>query len=802
MCSTWQSSDKRLPDTKAGLYQQFVETFYIWKENRFQQQEELNAALGRLAKRAIDSEMFRFRLRHKFVREELGDPKQRGSLFWWALQLGWLNEIGLAAESVTKEKVYAFYHPTFQEYFAALAIADWHFFLNHVPDNPVQGTYRIFEPQWKEVILLWLGREDVAKEEKEDFIQALVEFEDGCREFYSYRAYFLTAAGIAELVDVDNAKKEEIIKQIVKYCFGYLNEQYQWVTFLDPIAEQARKALQETEPKKAIKELVQLINSFVGLKREEIHDQVAKNLVQIGTGNPTAIEHLEELIESTQSDYTARQAAACLGKIHPSNQIAINKLEQLIDSTKNEFDRWVLAHNLILIDSGNPKAMTELLEIIESGEDESYGWNAVESLGEIGTANPEVIDLLEKLIQSSKNHYTCIVAAESLGKISAGNPIAIKTLVPLIKSAKVENRYDLCELVAWILVKIGTDNPKVAIAELSKFLECIEDESTLFLAADSLIKIDHNNLIAIRKLDKLIDSAKDEYTCCQAADSLVKNNPNHTEAFKKLKQLIKSAKNELTRCLAAQSLGEIDTENQEAIEELKRLINSTSDIFIIIQAVDNLMKILPDSQFAGIVTVWKDCLFDEKYKNNFYDSQVRQIYKLIWHCAQNLPYPTFYQAWHQQEGEGNTNTPITQTLNPADLPQSLQNAIANNPQLSQTIHLICIDTSKFINPDNPAAKIYTEMVKGGCPKCEDGTPKTMAELQTYWDLLESDKRVVLVFYEGKGSTSQGLSQAFLNDISKFDGAICVSSDEPKDDIPVKFFTSSQAIEDLVQWLFA
>ncbi|MEH2116516.1 MAG: hypothetical protein V7K39_29315 [Nostoc sp.] len=144
LCSTWQGFDKGLPETKAGLYQQFVKEVYKWKENRFptteQQQEELNAALGRLAKRAIDQETSRFRLRHKFVREELGDAKQQNYLFSLALKLGWLNEVGVATESATKEKVYAFYHPTFEEYFAALAVDNWHEFLNHVPDNPALGV--------------------------------------------------------------------------------------------------------------------------------------------------------------------------------------------------------------------------------------------------------------------------------------------------------------------------------------------------------------------------------------------------------------------------------------------------------------------------------------------------------------------------------------------------------------------------------------------------------------------------------------------------------------------------------------
>ena len=138
------------------------------------------------------------------------------------------------------------YHPTFQEYFAALAVEDWHFFLNHIPPEgghggtAPTGVYRIFEKQWKEVILLWLGCEEVGKEEKEGFIKALVEFEDGCDDFYGYRAYFLAAAGIAEFKDCSFA--DEIVSQVIKWGFGYFDEEQQeWWSFLDPVTERARE---------------------------------------------------------------------------------------------------------------------------------------------------------------------------------------------------------------------------------------------------------------------------------------------------------------------------------------------------------------------------------------------------------------------------------------------------------------------------------------------------------------------------------------------------------------------------------
>ncbi|WP_292706106.1 hypothetical protein [Nostoc sp. NMS2] len=201
----------------------------------------------------------------EFVRDVLGDAKQQNSLFWLALKLGWLNEVGVAAESVTKEKVYAFYHTTFEEYFAALAINDWHEFL-----NPTLDVYRIFAPQWKEVILLWLGREDVETEKKEEFIQALVEFDDGCGEFrvidrvtrgfYEFRAYFLAAAGVDEWKNSSSA--DAIVAEIVKWDFGEFKvEQNDWVKFLYPILQEAQTALPQTNRIKAIAALVELIGN-------------------------------------------------------------------------------------------------------------------------------------------------------------------------------------------------------------------------------------------------------------------------------------------------------------------------------------------------------------------------------------------------------------------------------------------------------------------------------------------------------------------------------------------------------------
>jgi energy-coupling factor transporter ATP-binding protein EcfA2 len=136
LCLSWKESGEKLPETKAGLYQRFVDAYYKWKADKpefvlsLTDQEQLHHALGNLAKAALEQQDSRFRLRHGFIRQHL-----ETSVFEQAVKLGWLIPIGLPTldeEHDRDEDVYTFWHPTFQEYFSALAITksnSWHYIL-------------------------------------------------------------------------------------------------------------------------------------------------------------------------------------------------------------------------------------------------------------------------------------------------------------------------------------------------------------------------------------------------------------------------------------------------------------------------------------------------------------------------------------------------------------------------------------------------------------------------------------------------------------------------------------------------
>lgn len=463
LCRTWLTREGGLPETKAALYRQFTEALYEWKEwkpdpfpTKSAAQKELNAVLGQLALGAIAQSASRFRLRHHQVCEALGEIDT--PLFRLAMQLGWLNQVGVAVEDPL-EKVYAFYHPTFEEYFAALAIDDWHFFLNHVPQNPIQGTYRFFEPQWKEVILLWLGREDVPKEQKEDFIQVLVEFEDGCGDykFYRYRAYFLAAASLAEFVNYSRA--DVIVSQIVDWCFS---------TVANPVTEGAKAALRETDRRRMIVALTNLlrtsqrkltllqaaeslgqidpgnqdaINTLSKLLREWKHPEVIQGLEQIGTGDSNLIASLTHLLFNEQRESIIRQTAESLGYIDPSNSDAINALVHMLFASQGSKrdNPWIVIQSLRKVSAVNSGAIYSLIHLLRTSQDENIRGRSIESLGQIGASNLDAITALTDLLHTSQSESTILRAAKSLEQIDSGNSDAITALTNLLRSSQDKN---------------------------------------------------------------------------------------------------------------------------------------------------------------------------------------------------------------------------------------------------------------------------------------------------------------------------------------------------------------------------
>ena len=548
LCGIWYFHQGDLPNTKATLYQQYIEYFYRWKQHPqltddLDKQEELHTAFSKLALEAIDKKL---PLRRKFVHKVVGK-----SLFQLAREVGWLNWVYKDAE--TGEDVYAFFHLTFQEYFAACAIDDWRKdFLNHVPDNPMRGTYRIFEPQWKEVILLWLGRNDVVKEQKEEFIQAFVNLKDGCMElFYRYQTYFLAAAGIAEFNDFSDCNtRNNIVNEIVKWSFG---QTYQ-VGFPYPHTQEskshrivenaARAILSETDRKLVTTKLSDLLNDEG--RSEETIFKVASLLLKLSPGNCKALSRMKYLIQNRKNPEICKWASLIF-------------LESIPDESDPIFDH---AYKILLEPIGG--AITR--EAWESNWEKWTHWYS--NRPNCGS------DPLSRLLSIAREAYN--------------------------NQNKQENKTRKF-ILSDCLLKGTTIQDQ--IQELIEILETgINPESNL-MYIDHLIYIGYRNKVAIQKLIEIV------------------RNPQAKNFY----------------YAAIQGLGIIGIGNRDAFNCLLELINSGRDQTIAIWSMKN---ILDSNLFYLAVT---------KLKHQFL-----LCYEIIWHCAQNMTYPDFYQAWvlddHSVEG--------------------------------------------------------------------------------------------------------------------------------------------------------
>ncbi len=93
-----------------------------------------------------------------------------------------------------------------------------------------------------------------------------------------------------------------------------------------------------------------------------------------------------------------------------------------------------------------------------------------------------------------------------------------------------------------------------------------------------------------------------------------------------------------TRSLAVLSLGRIGTGNQTAITALVQLLQSTTmDDDTRSLAALSLERILQDNEHCSEVIKALSGYLQLDYN----------YYSIIWKCVQNMPYPDFYQTWHQ-----------------------------------------------------------------------------------------------------------------------------------------------------------
>jgi predicted NACHT family NTPase len=709
LCQSWCVAERDLPSTKAALYEQFTTYFFEWKQEEFQKKhrvlketdkKQIQQALEKLALAAMESAN-RFRIEQEFAIEQMEEQ-------WFDLadELGWL--VLVDRDTRTKKPVYAFFHPTFQEYFAACAIPDWHYFLDHqLP--PVSDCYRIFERQWKEVILLWLGRGEIEAKKKQEFIEALVNFEDRCGDFYKYRAYFIAAAGIAEFKEC--SYKDEIVERVIEWKVGDLNAKNNNFYLPNQIQNAATAALLETH----CENLVNTLNKW--LNYSQIHKkfpEIAMLLVQVAPGHSEAIRILVNYLDYLQQEFEH-------SKIINFDHLAV----------REHLRKFSAGHPLATAALGEPSQNKQQTKPIPSESD-------ISPLN-LSTGN----DKWENLIRLKKE-----IDIKKVEKI-IGRLDDISKLIILLERKPILNTYS----------QDGED--------INTLIEVLNKLDT----SRNSVFYDLTGSINLFAVDRLAEIASIQSSVVSTLEEILNSN-NNIDICQKITWV----------------LGKAASKNIDATKAVVKLLTTTHEPILAREAI-YFLKTIPNSNLLAIVVLG--------LKDYIKDSETPEI---MWHCAQIMPYPDFYQAWHQDTLPDSA----TASINLANLPHILAEAINNQPDLCSKVKLICIDYHQFIDPENPAPEIYDEMLNQNCPEWQNGYPDTMQKIKIYWNSLRRQSEIPLFFicYDSTAlsATPTGLSDSFLKALSKFDRAICVVCEQGN--IPLPTFSPSQPdlVAAVVAWI--
>jgi hypothetical protein len=195
--------------------------------------------------------------------------------------------------------------------------------------------------------------------------------------------------------------------------------------------------------------------------------------------------------------------------------------------------------------------------------------------------------------------------------------------------------------------------------------------------------------------------------------------PESLDAIRAINKEFDNLRNQVNR----QPIGKVNPEKLEQlncyfIKELTYLLTTSKDFAFCRQLVGKLQEIDRCSLLSVVVKYLKIFLQEKTHEDDY--SCHWQSYEVLWHCAQKMTYPDFYQAWHSEPSPVQTlETQLT------DIPSQVQPTDKTYPITLDT-QTLKIETNTSAIAQKFCTKIYRKAGYSDIPTVNDA-----AQLQQY-----------------------------------------------------------------------
>ena len=285
--------------------------------------------------------------------------------------------------------------------------------------------------------------------------------------------------------------------------------------------------------------LIKIIQSSQDTNMEDLIEEAINSLDNISPRDKEkntklqVITTLTELLKCSQNDYITDKIVTSLGIIGNGNILAINTLIKVLKSSKDLEIVNEVIYNLGEIGKGNDDVITALIDLLTS-EHLNNIEQLAESLAKVIQNETQMTRVINSLIGSFKNKneilnhvfkrfnkaYVEKLVYEII--VAENNQQVTELINALIKLTQSSQDKDLINSIKRFLVdlyditfasqNILTKNNAFIIRLTTAFIgiiQCLKDDSYIYMIVDGLGKIGHGNTLAINTLIKILKSSKD-----------------------------------------------------------------------------------------------------------------------------------------------------------------------------------------------------------------------------------------------------------------------------------------------------